>query len=117
MICNKNSILDKINQIKAELSQLAESIRNLPSNPNVEQLNDNCLLIKSNELFYHDKWSPEYYNFKYQYNFIAELVETLPIDQVIEKLYRICNKKSYYYKGNTINFHPDVIKNLKGIIK
>jgi hypothetical protein len=114
---NKESIMDKINQIKSELSQLANSIRTLPTNPNVEKLGHNCFSIKSSEIFKHDKWSPNYYNFEYQYNFIAELVETLPIDQVIEKLYRICNKKSYYHKSNTIQFHPDVIQNLKTIIK
>ena len=114
---NKESIIDKINQIKSELSQLADSIRTLPPNPNVEKLGHNCFSIKSSEIFKYDKWSPEFHDFEHQYKFIAELVETLPIDQVIEKLNRICNKKSYYHKGNTIQFHPDVIQNLKSIVK
>lgn len=114
---NKQSIIDKINQIKSELSQLADSIRNLPPNPNIKPLGHNCFLIKSSELIKHNKWSPDYHTFKSQYEFIAELVETFPIDQVLEKLYQICNKKSYYYKGNTIQFHPDVIRNLKTIIE
>lgn len=113
---DKQSIIDRINQIKSELSQLAESIRNLPPNPNVEQLGNNCFLINSVDLFKYDKWNPDYHNFSTQYETIAELIETLPIDQVLDKLNRICNKKSYYYKGNTIIFHPQVIENLKTII-
>jgi len=113
---DQKSIIDKINQIKVELSQLADSIRNLPPNPNVEPLGNNCFSIKLSELAKHDKWSPGFHDFQNQYDLIAELVETLPIDQVLENLYRICNKKSYYHKGNTIQFHPDVIQNLKTII-
>jgi hypothetical protein len=113
---NKKSIIDKINQIKSELLQLAKQVRELPPNPNVERLGNNCFSIKSSEIFKHDKWSPEYHCFEEQYRIIAKLIETLPIDEVIEKLYRICNKKSYYLKGNTIIFHPQVIENLKTII-
>lgn len=111
------SIIEKIDQIKAELSQLAGSIRDLPPNPNVEHLGNNCFSISLNEIAKHDKWSPEFHNFKKQYDFIAELVETLPIDQVINKLDKICNSKRYYHKSNLIMFHPDVIENLKSIIK
>jgi hypothetical protein len=117
MICNKNSILDKVNQIRNELKQLADSIRDLPPNPNVESLGNNCFLIKSSNLLFYDKWSPDFHNFEYQYNFIAELIETLPIDQVLDKLNQIIKTKHYYHKGNNIQFHPDLIENLKGIIK
>ena len=113
---DKQSIIDKVNQIKSELLSLAKQVRKLPPNPNAEPLGHNCISLKSSELFKHDKWSPDYYIFSNQYNLIAELIETLPIDQVIQKLYRICNKKSYYHKGNTITFHPLVIQNLKSII-
>ncbi|GAH07664.1 unnamed protein product [marine sediment metagenome] len=37
------SIVDRINQIKAELQALAKQVRGLPLNPNVEQLGHNCI--------------------------------------------------------------------------
>jgi hypothetical protein len=114
---NKESIVDKINQIKSELSQLAERVRKLPPNPNVAQLGKNCISINSSELFKHDIWTPGYYIFSDQYNTIAQLIETLPIDEVLNKLNRIVKTKRYYLKGNTIMFHPQVIENLKTIIK
>lgn len=113
---NKQSIIDKVNQIKSELSQLADSIRNLPPNPNVEALGNNCFSIKLSEIAKYDKWSPGFHDFQNQYDLIAELIETLPIDQVLDKLNRIIKTKRYYHKSNTINFHPDVIQNLKTII-
>ena len=114
---DKKSIIDKVNQIKSELKALANQVRELPSNPNIEQLGHNCISIKSSELFKHDKWSPEYYIFSKQYNTIAEMIEQLPIDEVLNKLYRIIKTKRYYLKGNTILFHPQVIENLKTIIE
>lgn len=110
------SIVDRINQIKAELQALAKQVRELPSNPNIEQLGHNCISINSSELFKHDKWSPGYYIFSDQYNIIAEMIESLPIDQVLAKLDRIIETKRYYSKGNTTMFHPQVIENLKTII-
>jgi len=114
---NRQSIVNRINQIKSELQQLAKQVRELPPNPNVEQLGHNCISIKSSELFKHDKWSPGYYIFSDQYNTIAELIETLPIDEVLSKLNRIIKTKRYYSKGNTTMFHPQVIENLKTIIE
>ena len=114
---NKKSIIDKINQIKSELLELAEKVRGLPPNPNVDQLGKNCISIKSSELFKHDVWTPAYYIFSDQYNTIAQLIETLPIDEVLDKLNRIVKTKRYYLKGNTIMFHPQVIENLKTIIE
>ena len=114
---NKQSIIDKVNQIKSELSQLAESIRSLPQNPNIEPLGNNCFSLKSSELFKHDKWSPEYYDFTVQYEVIAKMVENLPIDQVLDKLNSIIKTERYYRKGNLITFHPQVIENLKRIIE
>jgi hypothetical protein len=113
---DKKSIVDKVNQIKSELLILAKQIRELPPNPNVERLGNNCFSIKSSEIFKHDKWSPEYHCFEEQYRIIAEMVETLPIDQILSKLNRIIETKRYYIKGNTTMFHPQVIENLKTIV-
>ena len=113
---DRQSIINKINQIKADLSQLADSIRDLPPNPNVEHLGNNCFSIKLNEIAKYDKWSPDFHNFEYQYNYIATLIEDFPIDEVLAKLDRIIKTERSFWKGNTIMFHPDVIQNLKSII-
>lgn len=114
---DQKSIVDRINQIKAELSQLADSIRNLPANPNVEQLGNNCISIKSSELAKHDKWTPEFHDFEFQYNIIAELIEEYPIDGVLQKLDRIIKDGKIIHHNVYHQFHPKVIENLKRIIK
>lgn len=111
------SIVDRINQIKAELQALAKQVRGLPLNPNVEQLGHNCISLNSSEVFKHGVWTPGYYVFSDQYNTIAEMIEQLPIDQVLAKLDRIIKTKRYYSKGHTTIFHPQVIENLKTIIE
>jgi len=113
---DKKSIVDKINQIKSELQALAKQVRELPSNPNVEELGHKCISINSSELFKHDIWSPGYYIFSDQYDTIAELIETLPVDEVLKRLDQIIKKKQVYIKQNLIKFHPQVIENLKTII-
>lgn len=114
---NRKSIIDKINQIKSELSQLADSIKTLPPNPNVEKLGNNCFSIKSSEIFKHDKWSPEFHDFEFQYNIIAELIEEYPIDRVLQKLDRIIKDGKIIHHNVYHQFHPKVIENLKTIIE
>ena len=111
------SIIDKVNAIKEELHQLAESIRKLPPNPNVEQLSHNCISLKSSELFKHDKWSPDYYIFYNQYETIAKLLEEFTIQSALQKLDLLIEKERIIVHGNLITFHPLVIQNLKSIIK
>ena len=114
---DKQSIIDKLSTIRKELLIVADQIRKLPLNPKAEQLGNNCISLNSSELFKYDKWTPSYYIFSDQYEIIAEMIETIPIDQVIPKLNRIIEKKQYYLKGNMILFHPQVIKNLENLIK
>lgn len=113
---DKQSIIDRINEIKSELMTLADSIRELPPNPNVEHLGNNCFLIKSSQLAKYDKWSPDFHDFQSQYNYIAELIDQFPINEVLDKLDRIIKTGRSFWKGNTIIFHPEVIENLKTLI-
>jgi hypothetical protein len=114
---DRQSIMDKVNQIKSELLTLAKQIRELPPNPNVEQLSHNCISLKSSELFKHDKWSPDYYIFYNQYETIAELLTEFPIQSALQMLDRLIEKGKITVRGNLITFHPMVIQNLKTIIK
>jgi hypothetical protein len=114
---DKQSITDKLALIRNELLIVADQIRKLPVNPKAEQLGNNCISLNSSELFKHDKWTPSYYIFSDQYEIIAEMIESIPIDQVIPKLNGIIEKKRYYLKGNMIMFHPQVIQNLETLIK
>ena len=113
---DKQSIRDKVNQVKLALSELAEKVEQLPPNPNVEQLGNNCISLKLSELNKHDKWSPDYYIFSAQYKVIADAIREVPIEHVLIKLDSIVRAKHYYTKGNTIIFHPMVIENLKSLI-
>jgi len=114
---DKQSIIDKVNQIKSELLSLAKQVRKLPPNPNAEPLGHNCISLKSSELFKHDKWSPDYYIFSAQYNLIAELLEEFPIQSALQKLDSIIERQQIIHRQCLTVFHPQVIENLKSIIK
>lgn len=113
---DKQSVIDRLNEIKSELLTLANSIRKLPSNPNVDQLSDNAFLIKMSELNKHSNFTPFYHSFKDQYELIAKIIEECDIRDALDKLDIIVNKGKLYRKNQLVTFHPDVIQNLKSLI-
>ena len=114
---DKQSIIDKINSIKAELQKLVKEIRELPGNPNATSLGKGCFTIKLSELIKHDKWGPEFHIFEAQYNIIAELLEEWPIQRTIQHIEEAIKKEHIYHQSNWIHLHPEVVKNLKGLIE
>ncbi len=113
----KQSIIDRLNEIRSELLSLADSIRNLPPNPNVDPLSDNTFVIKMSQLAKHQNFTPFYHSFQSQYAFIAQLIEECDLNDALDKLDIIIKKGKLYRNHQLITFHPEVIENLKGLIQ
>jgi len=58
-------------KIEAVKAAIVDSIRSLPDNPNIKRFGgkEKCFIMKFKHL--EEKWTPEYYDFKYQYDLIA----------------------------------------------
>lgn len=100
-----------------DLKEFVAKIRELPDNPNIKHLDSNCYTINIKELSKHHILSATYYDFKFQYSIIIQMIESEPIetsakhiDTILKSPHRIT------YKGTSIKFHPDVVKQLKSIV-
>jgi len=113
---NRQSIIDRLNEIRSELLSLANSIRELPPNPNVEPLSDNAFVIKISELNKHSNFTPFYHSFENQYALIAQIIEDCDLNDALDKLDIIIKKGKLYHNKQLITFHPEVIKSIKSLI-
>lgn len=113
------SIKGKVLRIKEELEDLAFQIRQLPENPDLEPIGNSggAFTISISSVHKHSNLSPTFHIFKCQYEAIAQIIETYPIDKVLEKLDTIMQKGKIYQNNQLTTFHPQVIENLKGLIE
>jgi hypothetical protein len=114
---DQQSIINKVNGIKLQLLRLAEQVRQLPPNPNADQLGDNCFSVKLSELNKHNRWDARYHIFYPQYEMIAELLEDFPIESALQRLEQIIDSGKIHQNNCLTVFHPQVIENLKTLIK
>lgn len=113
-------------KLKAISEKIQSKILELPDNPNIERLGGGAFTMNISQVFASKthNLSPEYYDFKYQYKKIAEVIERIEPSAVFEKLERICENGKLEYVGNGMHgstrnhltFHPDVISYIKELI-
>ena len=94
LIIESNVVRARAERIKDELKRL---ILDLPDNKNIKKFADkpNCFIINSSEIF-KDKdhtFSPEYYDFKYQYKKLVEKIDQLNVLTFGEALKQIIADK------------------------
>lgn len=96
---------------------LIDKILALPDNPRINRIAGavKCFTMKSSDLG--ACWSPEYHNFKVQHEYLALIVNKKEIFDVTPTLRKIIKTGQYRNATETIKFHPDVIKQLEGIMK
>ena len=85
-----------------------------------------CFTIKSSDLFAtfkHKKqkeassnWTYEFHDFKKQHEILANIIRRRDIFDILPVLKRIIETGKYRDAQNTVTFHPDVIKQLEGIL-
>lgn len=115
---------DKINKILNEAmelrGQIKEAILGLPQNKATKPLGDNCFSVSSSEVFKHSNFTPQFYNFQSQYQHIADVIDSVRIENVKEALVDFINHPfptgRRFDKNSKIILHQDVITHLKGLI-
>jgi hypothetical protein len=106
----------KVTEIKNALKTKIEA---LPDSPHVKRLSSSptCFAGCSSQLFKHDNWTPFFHDHQAQYQFVIDLIERTPLENIISKIEHIVEKKSFRKPNqDTVKFHPEVVKQLKGIL-
>ena len=104
----------EIGRIREELSGLIES---LPDNPNIKRINDRCFVISSKHLSPDLKLSPQYYDFKAQYREIISEINKTQFINTLKVLNEILHRGTIKKTNYTFYLHPEVIKNIRGIME
>lgn len=106
----------RITNIKNELKARLEA---LPDNSNIKRVSrsPSCFIVSSSQLTKYDNWTPFFHDHKAQYQFVIDVIERSQIETIIKKIESIIEKGSYRKPNqDTVKFHPEVIKQLKGIL-
>ena len=108
-----------IAMLKAK-ENLANLIKDQPQNPNMQDLGNNCFIVKYSRLDQKTlNLSPEYYNFKGQYATIAEkLLISKDLRKDLEEIVKLKSVQVYKNAGvMTMKLHPAVVENLKSLLE
>ncbi len=104
---------------KAIVKALQDKISELPDNPNINRIgNSGAFSMNMSEIFKTPSMnmSPDYYDFKYQYETLVKILgDTEPV-KAFNKLEQICKDKGVKLQNKIIKFHPDVISQIKTLL-
>jgi len=106
------AIADYDTKIQALKADMISQIESLPDNPRINRIGDrgNCFVMSSKDLG--DNWTPEYHDFKWQYNKIVEWINKFTAKRAIDILEEIVRRGSVRISKRTYYFHPDVVAKL-----
>lgn len=97
--------------------EIIARVRNLPDNPSIHRLNDNSFTMKLSDMLV-DGWSPEYYDFTYQYQAVIEVLNNTEPSKVLDKLSDIV--RTGVIKGaktrNKVKLHPAARDRLESLL-
>lgn len=101
--------------IDAIVEKLEDKIKSLPENDKIKRVSKNAFIMNSKHLL-NTCWSPEFYDFKFQYEKIIEKLKSIDPLRIKETLEQIVTnefigKASEPYQNRT-RIHPQVIKYL-----
>ena len=104
-----------LERIKQELFDL---ILDLPDNPKINRISDRCFTISTKDLSNDLCLTPEYYDFKKQYQLIVQIIEESTVKRTKALMDEIIRKGSIRYTSNIHHrFHPDVVEHLKVLME
>ena len=113
----------KIIQMRWDLrkfkNRLKARILTLPDNPKITRLGGGAFTISSADILYN--LSPDYYDFKHQYEFLCDIIDRTDTMELPKKLKVITTTGKSIYTiqsrhgivKNKFVFHPDVINAIK----
>lgn len=115
-----NEIKEEIKRYKSAINDLINGLKKqileLPDNPNIKRISDSphCFTVNFSQL--HDNWSPEYYDFKKQYEVLVDVLFKSEPEKVLSRLEQILRDSSVKFTENGVSrvfrFHPTVMKNV-----
>lgn len=100
-------------------TEIESFIGQLPDNDQIRRVSTRpkAFVIKSSELSKHDNWSPEFHDFKTQYQFILDrLVKSSSIADFRSFLSKAISDRKVKVGKHTYKLHPDVVQNLSTLL-
>ena len=118
MIKKINAKIEQINMLKQDINAL---ILSLPDNPRLTYISGSDRMGTINISDTDGIFSVFYHNFRSQYEKITDIINETRTENIIKTLEKIITPNKHgahwYRKGNeSYRFHPDVIKNIKGVL-
>jgi hypothetical protein len=107
-ILNEFKNIENLKQVL--LGKISKLILELPDNKNIKRINTHCFVMNSNHLNTKISWAPRFYDYKIQYQEIADIIRRSKKPESI--LLRIIKNKSH----GSLKFNPIVIKNIQGVL-
>lgn len=102
--------------LEEAVSELTVSIGDLPDNPDIVRRSSHPSVFAVNSKDLGSIWSPEYHDFKVQYEAIREGITKHPLD-VLEWWDGVRDSgKIKTREGTALVLHPDVIKHVDALI-
>jgi len=116
-------ILKRVQELSNAILELkegvADDIKSLPENSDIQVINKQCFIIPLSRLSGDLCLSPEYYRFSFQYQALADMILRSKAENVLRKLRETLTEGWVYLsseRSRRVRLHPDVIKNVKSII-
>jgi hypothetical protein len=114
------NILAPIADLQAQIDSIKDSIRaairNLPDNPRIQRLDQQCFVVKSGDLG--NNWTPQHHDFRAQYERIIQEVDKLPIAHIPAFFQKVVDEgKIRETGGYYFTFHDDVRNHMKTLIE
>jgi hypothetical protein len=98
---------------------IAETIKGLPENPDINIIDKRCFTIKFSQLSADTCLSPEFYRFEFQYKALADMIKRSKAENVLRKLNEALADGWVYLSSERtrrVRLHPAVVANVKGIM-
>lgn len=118
-------LIDKtLENIEKERQVLINKILALPQNPDIKQLGNNCFTLNSSQLN-QESWLPGYYDFKWQYKKIAEIINSCRLETLKSVFCGILEKDKkgkfknvrFLLNGHNIKFNPKVLSYIDNLME
>lgn len=110
---------EKIDELYGKILSIREEIKSqitsLPDNEVITKLSDNAFTMSSANLSAED-FSPIFYDFKYQYSKINELLDSISPLSIINRLDRAIKDKFIMVNNQRVKLNPKVREYLKQLI-
>jgi hypothetical protein len=98
-------------------SHIQGCIDALPDNCNIDRVSQNAFTVSSSELGKHDNWSPEFHDFKAQYQVVLSRLQSVKSIAEFQRFLKGAVMEKQITKGKVrYRLHPDVLVQLQALL-